>query len=202
MKKLLAGLVVLVMFGTCATSYGYFLIYKVSTSVKGVDYETPTTVPLKGYLILNIDDLSGLQDANLVIYGKNPDKEKVYVVLNYNGNEYLDVDIWGKGDYYFLELSGSGYFAFGGLLAGKVKAKNIGLDADEDVASSIKGVFWVEEGMLLDSSQDITGTGNISATLWMLATKGTNEDPVTWTQDAILEVIEEGYLDGYTDATP
>jgi hypothetical protein len=157
---------------------------------------------LKGYLILNIDDLSGLQDANLVIYGKNPDKEKVYVVLNYNGNEYLDVDIWGKGDYYFLELSGSGYFAFGGLLAGKVKAKNIGLDADEDVASSIKGVFWVEEGMLLDSSQDITGTGNISATLWMLATKGTNEDPVTWTQDAILEVIEEGYLDGYTDATP
>ena len=202
MRKLLAGMVVLVMFGMCASSYGYFLIYKVSTSVKGVDDETATTVPMKGYFILNFDDFGGFQDANLVMYGKNPDKEKVYVVLNYTGNEYLDVGVWEKGDYCFLELGGNYSFAFGGLLSGKMKAKDIGLDDDVDVANSMKGVFWVEEGMLLDSSQDISGTANISATLWMLATKGSNEDPVTWTQDTILEEIESGYLAGYTDATP
>ena len=39
MKKLLAVLVILITFGISASSYGASLVYKISISVKGVDYD-------------------------------------------------------------------------------------------------------------------------------------------------------------------
>ena len=58
MRKLLGLVVLLVILSVCVPSYGYFLIYNVSTTVKGADYATDlkTTIPLKGYLVLNLDE--------------------------------------------------------------------------------------------------------------------------------------------------
>ena len=67
------GLVVLfVILSVCVPSYGFFLIYNVTGPVKGVNDEAKATIPLKGYLVFQLDDIAGtLVDANLIIYGKD-----------------------------------------------------------------------------------------------------------------------------------
>ncbi len=186
-------LVVLVMLGVCATSFGnYFLIYNVSMTVKGVDYDTggAVTVPMKGYFVLDLNDSDEFVDANLVLYGKNPDGEKVYVELDRNGNELLGgTETRLDYGYFFIYLGGANYFSFDAQLIGKTKLKDVGLGTDEkkEIASSVKGVISVWEGMLLDASQDISGTANISMTLNNAYTKAVNDTDPTWTQEQIIE---------------
>lgn len=213
MKKLLAALVVLIAFGICTPSYGVSLIYKLSISVKGVDDVTglPKSIPLKGYLLLHYtDDGQSLSfaDANLIMYGKDVTKNKVYVELDYSGNDLLDKSIWTQGTSYdFLNLW-TYYdepFNFEGLMFGKQKAADIGGGTTLiDCVSSYKGAFWVYSGMLLDHVFDISGTGTISAKLWTAFTKKVNDDTMGlwYTQDRILEEIKLTYLIGYANVTP
>lgn len=209
MRKILSLIVVLAMFEMCASSYGFFLIYKVSVSVKGVDDTTgsPVSIPLKGYLVLNytLENSSyTLEDANFIMYGKNVTKSKVYVELDCaTGNELLGISYWSHGAAYkFYDLSSYSPFEFEGHMFGKTKTVDIGGITLVDCATSLKGVFWVGGGMLLSSALDIAGTANISASLWTSATKSINLDPATWTQDAILEEIKTNALAGYINVTP
>lgn len=208
MRKLSVALIVLMMFGICSSSHGFFLIYKVSAPVKGVDGTTgsPMSIPLNGYLVLNytLENSSyTLEDANFIMYGKNITKSKVYVELDYTGNELLDTDSWAHGTgYKFFDLSSYSPFEFEGHMFGKIKTVNVGGITLVDCVTSLKGVFWVEGGMLLNPALDIAGTADISASLWTSATKSINLDPATWTQDAILEEIKNKVLVGYTNVTP
>jgi hypothetical protein len=55
MKKLLALLLLLAMTTLCPTSYGYILVYKMKTTLVGVNNVTGKSVniPLKGYFIID-----------------------------------------------------------------------------------------------------------------------------------------------------
>jgi hypothetical protein len=218
MRRISTVLVVLVMMAMCTSSFGYFLIFNVSTTVKGADSDTDlaTTIAMKGYLLLNIaDGCDTLVDANLVLYGNDTSKHKVYVLLNHN--EYLDADIWTVGDFVFFDLWTQGpYFDFQCMLSGKGKLLDIGYGTSDKkyVASSIKGVGMVWDGYLLGPSvdQDVSATGNVSATLNVKYTKSVNDTDPTWTQDQIVHgqligstlrgIIPDLEAKGYEDATP
>jgi hypothetical protein len=196
MRRLMAGLVVLVILGICSPSFGYLLLYKVSTTVRGADDDTgeKATVPLKGYLLLNLDDNNNIDDANLILYGKDTDKEKKYVLLNDSDTaSYLWQDNWYIGDFMFVDFGGQNGFNFEIFLSGKTKLKNVGLGNDEkkSIASSIKGVTIAWDGFLLGSSddQDVSGSAKARALLWKAAIKAINDPDETWTQD---EVIVDG----------
>jgi hypothetical protein len=189
MRRLLWLAVVFVVFSTCAPSYGYFLIYNVSCSVKGANNNLAATIPLKGYLVANLDSAGDLVDANLIMYGQDHLKNKVYVQLNhagsnstlnvkmkilYNGN-LMGVDIWDYNDSPF-------YFEV--FVIGKLVPKNIG-SSTKDVASSLNGPISVWGGILLDPTDDIMGTGNVSASLDLKTTNLVNANG--WTQENIVE---------------
>jgi len=219
MKRILGLVVLFTVLSTCVPSFGnYFLLYNVSTTVKGVDYddaEGAVTVPTKGYLLLTLDDSNEFVDANLVLYGKNTENVKVFVELGYNDIGFLgDTYTWAAYGYFFIYLQGMGYFDFEAQLIGKTKLKDIGLGTTEkkDVASRVKGVIAVWEDMLLDSSQDIKGTANMSMTLNNRLTKSFNDTEPTWDANSIMngqeiEGVNRGIKPdlvrkGYDNATP
>ena len=188
MRRLFWLAVVFVVLSTCAPSYGYFLIYNLSGSVKGVNNDTKASISVKGYLVANLDDTNDVPvDANLIMYGQDSRKRKVYVVLNYSdANEYLDADAWWQGDYAVFNFwAYHTPFEFEGLMIGLAKAKSIGLADRKDVVSSMKGTMMVWGRMLFDADDDIAGTGNLSASLNVPETTYVNQN--SWTQDQILE---------------
>jgi hypothetical protein len=178
MKRFAGLIVLLVMFGLCSSSYGFLLVYKISTTVKGVDYETPTRIALKGYLIMDFNDEGIIQDANLLIYGKDTGGDKVYYQLNYSDTSaFLDIDVFSMGDYQFIDFWTPGEenpYYFEGFMMGKTKTKDIGDSYLWSISSSLKGSFIVWRYMLLDPAQDISGTSNISAKLDSKTTKTLN----------------------------
>ncbi len=201
MKRLL-GLAVLavVLYMFVPVSYAqpssfYYLIYNVSTTVNGSDYDayTAVTIPLKGYLVLEFaDSRDGLVDANLILYGKDEAGSKKYVQLNLSDdNAYLSADIWSVGKLINAQLWSTGEepFYFGTMLTGKATQKDIGWGASHKkwVATSIKGVAIVWDNFLLGPSadQDVSGTSTVSASLDLKTTKLVNAND--WTQEMIIE---------------
>ena len=124
-KKLSAVLVVLVMLGICTSSYGYFLIYNLSGTIKGtngtVDIKR-VTIPFRGYLVMRLDnDTNSLIDANMIIYGRDPNRHKVYLQLNLNdSNAFLDSYILERGKRNFYRLNGMPPFGFNSFMMGNV----------------------------------------------------------------------------------
>ena len=152
---------------------------------------------------MDFNDEGVIQDANLLIYGKDAGGWKVYYQLNNTGtNNYLAIDVFKMGNYSFIDFwtPGDGNpFYFEGFMMGKAKAKDIGEPDLWQVASSLKGSFIVWMNMLLDPSQDIAGTSNISATLDNATTKMFNSQGRT--QDYAVEYItallqEKDYSEG------
>jgi hypothetical protein len=186
------------------------LVYKLSISVKTVDNTTflAKTIPVKGFFVLTYTDSDSnlvFADANLIMYGKNVLKNKVYVELDYS-TVVLDLDIWtqGKGrDYEFINLlsHGTNPFNFSGLMFGKQKETDIGGGIIlTDCIRTYKGNFSVYNGMLLDSAQGLAGTGTITASLWTSFTKNANN--FAFTQDRVIQELKTVYLADYGDATP
>jgi hypothetical protein len=218
--------ILLVMLGVCATSFGnYFLIYNVSTTMKGVDFNTDqkVSVPLKGYLILDIDDSNdAVQDVNFVMYGKdaNMPKNPVYVQFNSlqsSDRNYLNWGMDNSGSYVFYDFwipyGESNTFCFRWFVMGKKSTKNVGLiPGERDIAGSMKGTLIVWYGMLLDNDLDMEGTSNVSVTLNNSYTKMFNSTGTTWTKDQVLNgQLIGGVTRGikpdlarkhYTDVTP
>ena len=196
MKKVMAIAVMLVMSWVCSSSFGYLLLYKVSTTVKGADADTDSrvTIPLKGYLLLNLSDSNEFVDANLLLYGRDTDSRKKYVILDYNdGTGLLSVNVWYIGNFAFVDLSGGTPFNFEIFLTGATALKNVGLGKDhkKSITGSITGVTIVHNGFLLGPSadQDVSGSANASAIIWFPATKSINGysgKQESWTQDEII----------------
>jgi hypothetical protein len=206
MRRLLGLVVAFVVLSVSVPSYGYFLIYNVSCSAKGANNNMAAMIPLKGYLVVNLDNSGDFVDTNLIMYGKNHLNEKVYVQLNHDGsNPTLNVcvrihyngnlvgfDVWDYNDSPF-------YFEV--FAIGKLAPTNIG-SSTTDAASSLKGPISVWGGMLLDPTDEIMGTGNVSASLDLKTTKLVNQNH--WTQDDIINgtnglIIQK--LAGYSLAT-
>jgi hypothetical protein len=211
MKKLMTLFIILVMLGTCSTSYGMFLIYKASCSVKGVDDVSGLSVkvPLKGYLVLGFSDEGAFQDANLIIYGKKADGSKVYLQLNYSdSNSFLNIGMVGVGNYpnsYFVIgitcYGEDNPYEFESYVMGKMKPRDIGFGTTDLwlVSSSLKGVFTSWYDMLLDKDQDIYGSGSMSMKLDDSMTKLFNSQPRAQAKAVsdIIDILQHGgYLPG------
>ena len=100
MKKLLALIVVVAILGICPSTKGLLLVYRVSSSVKGVDGTAGVTltVPLRAYLVMDFNERRVYRDANMLMFGTDKDGSKVYYQLNdSDSNNLLDTGVWNKG---------------------------------------------------------------------------------------------------------
>jgi hypothetical protein len=175
MRKLLAGLAVLAVLGICSPSYGYILTYSGSISVKGVDVNdnnSTTTIPLKAFLVLDVNEANEnfiVADANLLLYGKDPNKNKVYVLIStIDDRDLLSVNVVEDGEVFVVDLTSNNcVFNFELLMMGPEKSSKFNLvGADNnDVARALKGVFLESNLMLLSNEQNLTATGIVSMTL-------------------------------------
>jgi hypothetical protein len=210
MKRLSALFVVLVMLGISTSSYGYFLIYNLTGTIRGIIYnraDTNTmgiddtnavTIPFKGSLVMNLDnDTNSLIDANMIIDGKDPNGHKVYVQLNASdSNGFLNPNILERGNKRrFYVLNGKSPFDFNSFMLGTVRNTDIGLAHRKLIATTLKGAITVEDSIFLDVDHNITGVGTISASLFTLATNGVNNlnntFPITpRTQDEIIDALK------------
>ncbi len=213
MRKIVTVLVLLAMFELCTSSYGYLLVYKISTTIKGSDNNTGAvaTVPLKGFLIM---DPCNPAESNVIIYGNDantPKKQKAYVM--FYGGTFDAHNLDDSGKYVSLEFSlDNANFNMVGLIKGKLKNNvNVGPISEglQSVAVSLKGVVCVWEGQMLgpiSANRDVSGTSNISVTLWPLATKWANGaddvDPGQKTQQEVIEMAVDTILKGYIYAEP
>jgi len=203
MKRLSAVLVVLVMLGMCTSSYGYFLIYNLSGKIKGTDGTVDikkVTIPFKGFLVMNFDDdTNSLVDANMIIYGKNTGRHKVYVQFNaHDSNEFLDAFVLPEDVRNFYGLNGNSPFGFESLIMGNVHGTTIGWTVAghairKNIAPDLSGIITEEEGIFLGLDQDIAAVGNISTSLYTVATRGVNSPGnhvAPHTQEGIIDTLK------------
>jgi hypothetical protein len=186
-------LVAIVMLGMCTSSFGYFVVYNLSSTVKGADASSDSrvTIPIKGYLVLNISESNdSLMDANLILYGTDSNttkKNKVYVQLDVHNTDgrRLDVNETSIDQLLFIDVFTGGHFLFEMLMDGKTTLKDIGRGANDKklVATSLNGVNMVWGGCLLGPyGQEVKGTANASATIYYELTKVANEYALTQEQ--------------------
>jgi hypothetical protein len=218
MKRLLGLVVLFVVLCVSVPSYGenHFLIYNLSGSVKGVNGNEPASISWKGYLVMYLSDAPAILDANMIIYGKDSTKAKVYVELGYKATGATkltvtpDVHISSK-DVVSLVVDiacETSTFDFEGLTIGKASFIDIGLGDKRWVAKSAKGSMLLRGSMLLDPDDYIEGTSAVSSSLWAPATKYVNQNG--WTSDMIINTGDSSQKSltqileakGYTDATP
>jgi len=171
--------------------------------VKGANNALAATIPLKGYLVVNLDSDGDLVDANAIMYGKDSldNNKKTYVQLNYQGSNptlNVRVRIYYNGDFVSFDVwdYNDSPFYFEVFAIGKLAPKDIGLGSTKDVASSLKGSISVWGGMLLDADDEILGTGNVSASLYVPETTYVNQN--SWTQDQVLQGngVRDGLIQG------
>lgn len=198
MKRLAALFVISAMLGICTSSYGYFLIYTISGSLKGtegaVDIEKETT-NFRGYLVMNIDeDTNSLTDANLIFSGGDPNNHRVYVQLNASdSNGFLDASILYRDRRTFYELNGNPPFDFKIFAVGDVHNRAIGLPRSKKIVPSLWGAITNESGMLFAVGQELAGTGSLSVSLYSTATNGVNNpnnDVSPHTPDGIIQTLK------------
>ena len=181
MRRLLALFVLSAVFGFCAPSYGYILAYKVTGKVKAVEWNVQKIiiVSVKGYLALDIDsDSNVLNDANMVLYGKDASGNLVYyretrnLISSAAGADWsttagiVGFDIWDDCppfNYHFM-------------MTGTVKATDVGFGAGSKKlsASSLKGSLVSWWAALLDNDQLIFGSGAATMKLDIKQTKAAN----------------------------
>ena len=197
MKRLLALLVVLAVLGMCAPSYGYLLVYKLSSTMKVVDYTTDSSgnLPVKGYLAVDIDDVDGdLLDATMVFYGKDDNGDKTYFAQEFETDgfdmnwdevgDYIGVDIWNYSEEPFdYEI----------MLTGTLQNKNVGFgnsSADRRIApNTLKGTMVSWWGGIFDIDQELFGSGDASLTFDFGLTKAANQSE-TDVYEVITEIVE------------
>jgi hypothetical protein len=201
MRKLLAGLAVLAVLGICCPSYGYILTYSGTIPVKGVDVNdnnTPEAIPLKAFLVLDVNEANEnfiVADANLLLFGKDPNKNKVYVLLSSNdGNDFLGVNIVEDGETFVVRLTSVNCaFNFDLLMMGAEKPSKFNLirGDNNDVAKSMKGAFLEFNHMLLSRGQNLTATGTVSMTLDAKHTASANAEEGTTVGRVTNDLIED-----------
>ncbi len=204
MKLLSAVLVILVMLGICTSSYGYFLIYNMSGVIKGTDGTIDAKkidIHFRGYLVLNFnDDMNSLVDSNMILYGKNQQHHKVYVILNSSDvNHFLETSASFQHERNFYSLNGHQPFDFNSLVMGNTHRKDIGRDANghnisKVITPDMSGTFTQEQGIFFDLDENIAAIGDVSVTLYGVATKGVNSprnDVSPHDPDGIIETLKK-----------
>jgi hypothetical protein len=197
MKTLSALFAALVILGVSTPSYGYFLVYNLSGTIRGVDDSNKVTIPFRGYLVMNFDDdTNSLVDSNMIIYGRDPNRDKVFVQLNASdANEFLDAHILPRDVRNFYALNGERPFGFRSLIMGNVHRTTIGPANRRYIAPVLKGAIREEEGIFLDLEHNLAGVGGISASLYTSKTRLFNDPGAAWTQDTIIDELK-GILEG------
>ena len=189
--------VIFVVLSVCVPSYGYFLIYNVSGSVKGVNNALPASIPWKAYLVVNLDINDEFVDANLVMFGKDSTKKSVYIQLNYSDSAHsLDIDIPNTGSGFTaidLRTDVNTPLNFEALIIGKTKLTDVGIVPanKKNVPSKLTGTMIVRDNMFFTASDNMTGSGTVSASLYTMATKAVNTYGLT--QDEIIVSGFSGY---------
>jgi hypothetical protein len=204
MRRLLTLLVVLAILGVCAPSYGYILVYKLTGTIKAVEWNDGiiTNVSVKGYAAVDINDVNEAVDgAEMVLYGKDTNKNLKYYDDTLGGGEranldttgdVIGVDIWNYEDPFTYEFT----------LIGKVKDADVGFGTSDKrtAASSLTGSFNSWWGQLLDDTQDLFGSGTATVTLDTKNTKAANAGSTT--VGAIIADFIAGLEDkGYSEIT-
>jgi hypothetical protein len=207
MKRVLTLLVVLAVLGMCAPSYGYFLIYKLTSTMRVIDYTTDSSgnLPVKGYLVVDISDEDGdLLDANMVFYGKDDNGDKTYFVQEYDtdgfdmdwdvAGDYLGVDIWNDNEEPFdYELT----------LTGVLKNKNVGFgngSADRRSApNNLKGTMVSWWDTIFDIDQELFGSGEATMTFVIGLTKAANKAEGTTMDDILTGIVDDLQDKGYEE---
>jgi hypothetical protein len=197
MKILSVLFAVLMMLGICTSSYGYFVIYDLSGTIKGTEgtvHVDKETISFDGYLVMKFDDdTNSFEDANLLLNGRDPNDHKVYVQLNASdSNGFLDPSIWYRDVRNFYELNTAPPFDLRIVVRGDVKSKDIGLAGKKRIASDMKGIITSHEGMLFIADQELAGVGNyVSVWLYTSLTKTANEPGAEWTQDEVVNELRD-----------
>jgi hypothetical protein len=183
MRKLVGLVVVLAAFGFCAPSYGYILVYKVTGGMKAVEWNVQKkiiNVSVKGYAAIDINDSNGaVDDKQMVIYGKDAsgnlkyyvdsfDKDHAKVAL-YQIASVVELDIWDYNSPFYYDF----------VMTGNVKATDIGTGSKQLAASSLSGSLVTWWAQLLDSSQELFGSGAATMTLDTAQTKAANHGSLT-----------------------
>ncbi len=209
MRRLLVLLAVLGVLGVCAPSYGYILVYKLSTTVKAVDtsVDAAEVIKLKGYLVVDYNEtLDEVNDAEVVMYGKDQDDTLACFWLDDDEDLAIDYEIDNINAWVGFRQGGnrSGIEV---LLTGAMKVKDIGLDdEDKSIPGTLKGTLIVWDEIFLDPTRWylLKGSGNVSAPLHSGMTKEANEQGLSSNTIAaalIDELVAAGYVD-VTDVSP
>jgi len=203
MRKLLGLVILCAILSICAQSYGYFLVYDISSTIHGSDKDinAKITIPLKGYLVLKLSDgNNAVIDANLILYGKDIYGYKVYYLLDpVDGNNQFKAETRYIGREVYIAVLGGNPYHFEMMLSGTTSSRDIGFGADytRNVAGSLKGVNTIWTGFVLGpyDGQDVSGTANASAVLVNGLTIYANKH--NWTQEQIVygDSVRDGLLD-------
>ncbi len=203
MRRLLVLLVTMGVLGVCAPSYGYILVYKLSSKVKAV-YEDANAlggIKVKGYLALSIaDGTEAADDMQMVLYGYDVLGNKIYYVENFEGNADL---LWTEeGAYVTLYITNHReQFYYDIWLTGTIKEKDVGFGADDlrSAPGSLKGSFASTSGLILDDSQLLFGSGSISMSLDKSRTVSAND--LSATVDQVISSVVDGLIEnGYAES--
>ena len=175
MRALKVLIVILVMLGVCAPSFGYVLVYNVVSRVRAVDNDAGKLVgtAVKGYLVMDFNDANNdFNEAAWITYGKDSES-----VLVYTGPDDPGANVTLSGNYQSVSMfTGDGWTI---MVAGKIVNKAIGLSNRAPIAYTMSGNFIVDSGSVYDGDMfdgDIlTGSGAITITLNTVKTKAANQ---------------------------
>jgi hypothetical protein len=189
---------VLAVLGVCAPSYGYILAYNVTGAVKALDWNSSkiVNVSVKGYLVVDINSNDSgsneVNDAQMVLYGKDTIGNLVYYKDSLNKSDegarwytkggVVGVDVWDHNSPFWYEF----------VMTGNVKATDVGLGANSKklAASSLSGSLITWWDRLLDSSQDLYGSGAATMMLATTQTKAANQGSLS--VDAVISTFIAG----------
>ncbi|MGB7580838.1 MAG: hypothetical protein WBL85_00125 [Sedimentisphaerales bacterium] len=198
MRKLMRLTVVLAVLGVCAPSYGYILVYNVTGGMKALEWNTSKiiSISVKGCLVADINSNSNgdneVNDAQMVLCGKDTGGNLVYYKdsLNksdegaslYTTGNVVGVDVWDHNSPFWYEFT----------MIGNIKATDVGLGANykEWAASSLSGSLGSWWDQLLDSSQELFGTGAATMTLDTTHTKAANAGSLS--VDSVISAFIDG----------
>lgn len=188
MKRLLEITVLFVIFCVSVPSYGYFLIYNLSGSLKGENNDSKASIPWKGYLVFDINDSnSSLLDVNLIMCGKDSSGNKVYAELGKrsSGNYTLTVTRGIHGNFWNVNMrADTNDFDFDIYLIGTISSTNIGLANQKEVSGKMAGPMMDWKYQLFDPNDEVGAAGSVTASLFTAATKYVNAN--NWTLEQVI----------------
>jgi len=179
------------MLAVTAPSFGYILVYNAFGRVKAIDSETDTLVgfAVRGYLILDINDVNGDVDDNYwLAYGKDSEGTKVSTLSVPN----LELSVNGKYETLYMDIDG-GWYA---TILGKRVSRDIGFADKRLVVYTMSGNSILVDGIVLDGAQLLRGASSMVLTLNSSLTHSANadsDDIETVLDDVITILTTAGY---------